>query len=302
MHSEDDGRPLVDAGNDAYPATMMETVFHVAQMDCPAEESMVRMQLEGAPGVYSLVFDLDNRTVQVFHDRDPADIAEQLEQLKLGATLRESVELSGPKAPDVARHSGDTPHDRAARTQSRLLWTVLLINFGFFLVESVAGLVAGSMGLIADSLDMLADAIVYALSLWAVGAAVSRKRRVATISGYFQLSLAALGLMEVVRRFVGLEQTPNFGTMIVVSFLALIANSICLYLLNGSKDHEAHMKASMIFTSNDVIINGGVIVAGILVLLTNSRYPDLIVGGIVFVVVLRGALRILKLGRRPVAP
>jgi Co/Zn/Cd efflux system component len=34
------------------------------------------------------------------------------------------------------------------------------------------------MGLVADSLDMLADAFVYGLSLFAVGAAVSRKKRV----------------------------------------------------------------------------------------------------------------------------
>ena len=57
------------------------------------------------------------------------------------------------------------------------------------------------------------------------------------------------------------------------------------------------MQASMIFTSNDVIINSGVIVAGLLVLWTGSRLPDLIVGAIVFIVVVRGALNILKLGK-----
>jgi Co/Zn/Cd efflux system component len=90
---------------------------------------------------------------------------------------------------------------------------------------------------------------------------------------------------------------PNFKMMIVVSLLALVANSVCLYLLQKSKSNEAHMKASMIFTSNDVIINSGVILAGVLVLYTNSRYPDLIIGAIVFLIVVRGALRILKLGK-----
>jgi Co/Zn/Cd efflux system component len=85
--------------------------------------------------------------------------------------------------------------------------------------------------------------------------------------------------------------------MIVVSILALIANAVCLYLLQRSKSEEAHMKASMIFTSNDVVINGGVILAGILVSVTESRYPDLIIGGIVFLIVVRGAIRMLKLGK-----
>jgi Co/Zn/Cd efflux system component len=85
--------------------------------------------------------------------------------------------------------------------------------------------------------------------------------------------------------------------MIIVSILALIANSVCLYLLQKSKSEEAHMKATMIFTSNDIIINTGVIAAGVLVLLTQSKYPDLIIGAIVFLIVVRGAFRILKLGK-----
>lgn len=57
------------------------------------------------------------------------------------------------------------------------------------------------------------------------------------------------------------------------------------------------MQASVIFTSNDVIINIGVIIAGILVHIFNSNKPDLIIGTIVFAIVIRGALRILKLAK-----
>ena len=97
---------------------------------------------------------------------------------------------------------------------------------------------------------------------------------------------------------MGAEKLPDFTTMIVVSGLALIANSICLYLLQKSKEkEEAHMKASMIFTSNDVIINTGVILAGVLVHWLHSPLPDLIIGAIVFILVIRGAMRILKLGK-----
>jgi len=74
--------------------------------------------------------------------------------------------------------------------------------------------------------------------------------------------------------------------MIVVSILALAANGLCLYLLQKSKSKEAHMQASMIFTSNDVIINLGVITAGLLVHWLNSNKPDLIIGTIVFVLVI----------------
>jgi Co/Zn/Cd efflux system component len=57
------------------------------------------------------------------------------------------------------------------------------------------------------------------------------------------------------------------------------------------------MKASWIFTSNDVIVNLGVILAGVLVYLTESNKPDLIIGSIVFLLVARGAFRIFKLSK-----
>lgn len=177
------------------------------------------------------------------------------------------------------------------------MWTVLVINFACFLIEIVFGLISNSMGLVADSLDMLADAFVYGISLYAVGGTVARKKYIAKLAGYFQITLAAIGFVEVLRRFLGVEAFPDFRTMIIVSFFALIANSICLYILQKSKSQEAHMRASMIFTSNDVIINLGVIIAGILVLLLNSGIPDLIVGSIVFVIVINGAFRILKLSK-----
>ena len=103
---------------------------------------------------------------------------------------------------------------------------------------------------------------------------------------------------SVIRRFFGVEKMPDFSTMIVISVLALFANATCLWLLQNSKRREeAHMKASLIFTSNDVIINLGVIVAGILVNWLNSNKPDLIIGSVVFILVIQGAIRILKIGK-----
>jgi Co/Zn/Cd efflux system component len=103
--------------------------------------------------------------------------------------------------------------------------------------------------------------------------------------------------VEVIRRFVGQVEIPVFSTMIIVSIFALIANGICLFLLQKNKSSEAHMQASLIFTSNDVIINLGVIIAGILVYFLKSNLPDLIIGTIVFVLVIQGARKILSLSK-----
>lgn len=262
---------------------MKKTVFEITKMDCPSEENLIRMKLDGIPGVEHLDFDIPNRKLAVFHDGQADQIETLILELNLGGQKLKTEETAQTQ---FAENSN----------QKKLLWTVLSINFLFFIIEMTTGLISKSMGLVADSLDMLADSFVYGVSLFAVGGTLIRKRRIAKLAGYFQILLAVMGFGEVLRRFFGAEQLPNFTTMIMVSVFALIANGICLYLLQKSKSkEEAHMKASMIFTSNDVIINLGVIVAGFLVNVLNSNKPDLIIGTIVFILVIQGARRILKL-------
>lgn len=264
---------------------MEKTVFEITKMDCPSEENLIRMKLDGITGIERLEFDIPHRKLTVFHNGQIEQIEKFILELNLGGKKLSTEQT------DQIDHAADT-------NQTKILWTVLAINFAFFLIEMTTGWISKSMGLVADSLDMLADAFVYGISLFAVSGTILRKKRIARVAGYFQITLAAIGFVEVLRRFIGEEKLPDFSTMVIVSVFALIANGICLYLLQKSKGkEEAHMKASMIFTSNDVIINLGVIAAGFLVNWLNSNKPDLIVGTIVFILVIQGAIRILKLGK-----
>ena len=260
---------------------MYKTTFRINKMDCSSEERLVRMKLEARDDVRGLRFHLSERRLEIFHDQDSADFHDDIASLNLGAEKIETVQTE-----EGLEETGQQKH---------LLWTVLAINAIFFVGELAFGLLANSMGLVADSLDMLADSIVYGLSLMAVGKAASRKKTVARWSGYFQLGLALLGLSEVIRRVLFATEEVDFKTMMMVAFAALLANGLCLYLLRGSRNEEAHMKASEIFTSNDIVINLGVITAGGLVYALDSRIPDLVIGTVVFFVVLNGARRILKL-------
>jgi Co/Zn/Cd efflux system component len=264
---------------------MRKTIFNISKMDCPSEERMIRMKLEGLSNIQSLEFDIPARTLGVCHTDSYEGIFAALDSLKLDTRFVSSEETASAGMKE------------SHRQESRVLRQVLAINFFFFALEILTGFIAGSMGLVADSLDMLADSIVYGLSLFAVGGTVSRKKKIAAAAGYFQLALAVLGFTEVIRRFLGYGETPDFHLMIIISILALAGNSVCLYLLQKSKSREAHMQASMIFTSTDVIVNLGVITAGILVYLAASRLPDLAVGTIVFLLVARGAYRILQLSK-----
>lgn len=254
-------------------------------MDCAAEEHLVRMKLEGMTGVKQLAFDLPERKLEVMHTGAVQPIISAIHELNLDDSYVSTEPADGMQLAG------------AEKQERKLLIYVLIINAFFFVLEMVTGLLSHSMGLVADSLDMLADALVYSLSLFAVGSSILRKKKIAKISGYFQLTLAVLGFSEVIRRFIGFGETPVFSTMIYVSLFALLGNAASLIILRKTKSDEAHIKASQIFTSNDVIINMGVILAGVLVYVTASGLPDLIIGTIVFAIVIQGAFRILKLSK-----
>jgi Co/Zn/Cd efflux system component len=262
------------------------TIFDIPKMDCASEERLVRMALQDVP-VRHLEFDLSNRKLTVLHDSAADGILERLIPLNFGARIEETHTAESEPVP---------ASDNSAAERSTLM-ILLAINAVMFAVELVAGWLAESTGLIADSLDMFADAAVYGVSLYAIRKAASMQMHAARLSGYLELLLALGALGEVVRRFVmGSEPEPSM--IMGIALLALVANVVCMALLSKHREGGVHMKASWIFSTNDVIANLGVIAAGALVAWTSSAIPDLVIGTIIGLVVLSGAMRILRLSRR----
>jgi len=179
------------------------------------------------------------------------------------------------------------------KEQSRVLVQLLAINVVMFVAEIITGIIADSTALIADSLDMLADATVYAIGLYAVGRSLAAKAKAAHLSGIFQVMLGLGVLFDIVRRFI-VGSEPESLMMMAVGAVALIANTICLRLIYKHRQGEVHMRASWIFSKNDVIANLGVIVGGVLVAWLASPWPDLVIGLIIAAVVVRGGRHIIK--------
>lgn len=186
------------------------------------------------------------------------------------------------------------------RSQARVLWVLLAINAVMFVFEFVIGWYAESTGLIADAMDMLADALVYGLGLYAVGRSSQMKAHAAMASGWFQAGLGALILADVSRRVIEGSE-PVSALMMGVGLIALFANIICLVLIQKHREGEVHMRASWIFSKNDVIANSGVILGGLLVWSTGNRWPDLIIGTLIALVILNGARHIIKDAKRELA-
>ncbi len=179
------------------------------------------------------------------------------------------------------------------KKQRRVLGPLLAINGLMFGMEFVLGIVGQSSGLIADSMDMLADAIVYGLALYAVGRGNRSKIRAAHVSGIFQIALAMGVIVDVIRRFV-FGSEPESILMMAIGCLALMANVGCLAIIAKHRHGEIHMRASWVFSKNDVIANLGVIAAGGLVTLLGSPFPDLVIGLLIAMIVMRGGIGIVR--------
>ncbi len=259
------------------------STFRIPGMDCPSEEQMIRLRFSDVPTKF-IHFDIPGRTLVVGHAGDVRLLIERLTPLGYGAELQESRPLLADDSIPIAD----------ATSEAKVLWILLGINFLMFVIEIIAGWWADSAGLISDAADMFADAAVYGVALYAVGKDAKHKLSAARISGMLQLILSFGALSETGRRIIT-GSAPEEVAMIGISLLALAANVWCLLLISGRQHQGVHMRASYIFSANDVLANLGVILAGVLVAWSGSSLPDWIIGTLIGTMVLIGSIRILRL-------
>ncbi|HMJ92892.1 MAG TPA: cation transporter, partial [Allosphingosinicella sp.] len=101
--------------------------------------------------------------------------------------------------------SHDCCHDKGGELERlalhkdirRVLIIVLMLNAMMFLIEFAAGLLAQSAALMADSVDMLGDALVYGISLYALGRGIRWRAGAALIKGGFIMFLGAGVLVQI---------------------------------------------------------------------------------------------------------
>ena len=191
------------------------------------------------------------------------------------------------------QEEGEIELDASNAAERRTLIWVLAINFLQVIVAGVVGVIADSTGLLGAALDNLGDAGVYAVSLYAVGRTIVAKVRVARLSGLLLIAFGLALFVEVLRRFfVGAE--PIGLAMIVTALANAALNVVCLKLLRSHRDRGVHLKASWIFTTNDMLATAGIVASGAAVMFFASPLPDLIIGLLVGGIVLKGGWNILK--------
>ena len=177
-------------------------------------------------------------------------------------------------------------------SQRRVLIAVMLVNLAMFVAEFGGGLVARSSALMADSVDMFGDAVVYALSLYALNRGARWEAGAALAKGGIILVFGLAVIVEIGDKIVN-GVPPSSSLMLTFGGIALAANLICLALLWRFRAENVNMSSTFECSRNDVAFNIGVLVAAGLVGLTGSAWPDIAIGGIIALIFLRSAWRVL---------
>ena len=185
-------------------------------------------------------------------------------------------------------------HELAAlqTTHGRVLKIVLAINAVFFLIEFTAGILANSTALLADSLDMLGDAFVYGLSLFVLSRSVKWKAGASIAKGVIMVAFGIGVLLEAFYKGM-IGQLPVSETIGLIGALALLANLVCFALLYGHRGDNLNMRSTWLCSRNDIIANAGVLIAAFGVYVTQSVWPDVLIGGAIAVLFLKSALAVL---------
>jgi cation diffusion facilitator family transporter len=167
------------------------------------------------------------------------------------------------------------------------------VNLGLFFVELVAGVLARSTALLGDSLDMLGDTLVYGVSLYAIARSDIWKARAAFLKGIVMFAFGAVVLAEVVHRVLS-PTRPVAEAMGIVGGLALAGNAVCFWLLYRHRTDDLNMRSTWLCSRNDLLANTAVLVAAGGVALTESPWPDVIVGGAIAALFVQTAFTVVR--------
>ena len=176
----------------------------------------------------------------------------------------------------------------------------------FMILETVGGILSGSLALLADATHMFTDALALALAASAQYIAnrpadkhrhfgYSRFQVVAAFVNGIGLCLLLLWIfIEAIRRFMRPDVTVEWKLMLTVAVLGLIANGIAFLILHNSKTNNVNVRGAMLHVVSDLLGSLAAIIAALIIAATGYAKADAILSVIVALLIGRSAIRLVR--------
>lgn len=259
--------------------------YRVTGMDCSSCAAKIEGAARAVAGVEEVRVSIAAQEMTLRIDDTAAPLSEVERKITgLGYKLaRLGTDDDDDKIPDL---SHVTP------AYKRALWTVVLLNAGYGVVEMVGGFIAGSQALKADALDFLGDGMISFLGLIAVGWGLAARAKAAMLQGIF-LCVLGVGVLVATAYRVLIVQQPEAQLMGVLGMIALAVNVAAAVVLLPHRHGDANVRAVWLFSRNDAIGNVAVVIAAFFVAWTHSPWPDLVVAVVIAGLFLQSAFSII---------
>jgi cobalt-zinc-cadmium efflux system protein len=202
-------------------------------------------------------------------------------------------------------HGEGPPRHRHGDAPTRALLTALLLTVAFAMVEVVVGLWSGSLALLADAGHMVNDAAALSLSLfvsWVATRPADRRmtfgyRRAEVVGALVNggaLMLASFWILsEAIERFFDPPDVLGVGVMVAAS-VGLLINLLSAWILHRHGGDSVNVRAAFLHVLSDALGSVAALIAGIFVLLFGADLADPIASGVIALLILTGAIRLVS--------
>ena len=205
----------------------------------------------------------------------------------------------------MAHHQHDHGHHHSHHGHDRAFAIGTALNLGFVVAEIAFGLLANSMALLADAAHNFGDVLGLLLgwgAAWLARRPPTRRRtygwgRSSILAALLNATILLIGVgaigVEAVHRLLAPEPVRE-GTVILVAAVGILINGATALLFLRGRGHDINVRAQFVHMAADAGVSAGVVLAGLLILLTGWVWLDPAVSlaiGVVIVVTTWGLLR-----------
>ncbi len=197
-------------------------------------------------------------------------------------------------------------HEHAAPAGRKLLYGIVL-SITILIVEIIGGLASHSLALLSDAGHVLTDIIALALSWYGVRQATRPANHrmtfgyhrvgviIAIVNALSIFAIAGFILYEAYQRFQQV-QVVNSPLMMGIAVIGLAANVVVVLWLRSEQKDNINVRSAFWHALGDALASIGVIIGGLVILLTGQYWVDPLVSVIISLIILASVWSILREG------
>lgn len=176
-----------------------------------------------------------------------------------------------------------------------------------FVAQVVGGIFSGSLALLSDAGHVLVDLASLLIAFFGLRIAAKAReqhnvkytfgmRRIeilaALTNGFLLIGICIYIVVEAVRRLVAADSHVHAESMLAVAVIGFIANAISAIYLHRSE--HITTRSAYLHVITDLLSSGGVIIAAIILAVTDWEWVDPAISMVIAVLITRGAIRVIR--------